>query len=56
MQSQNNFTQAIADYNKVIELNPQDATVYYNRGLAYDKQGNIDQAIADFTQAIIDKP
>ena len=46
------FKGAIADYNKAIEINPQFAIAYYNRGLAKgiglgDDQG----ACADFKKA-----
>lgn len=42
-----NRTQAIKDYDKAIELDPQDAMAYYDRGLTYNKLGNYQQAIAD---------
>ena len=29
------LAEAIADYDEAIEINPQDAAAYYNRGLAY---------------------
>jgi tetratricopeptide (TPR) repeat protein len=37
---------AIADYDKAIALNPNIATAYANRGLAYRKKGEVDRAIA----------
>ena len=43
--------QAIKDYNKAIELDPQDAGTYYNRGVAYSKLDNHQQAIADIKTA-----
>ena len=43
--------QAIKDYDKAIELNPQDAIAYFNRGIAYGKLGNYQQAIKDFKTA-----
>jgi len=46
------YDQAIADYNKDIEINPIDAVAYYNRGIAYGLNGQYDQAIADYTKAI----
>ena len=33
------LTQAIADFNKAIELDPDYAEGYNNRGFAYDQQG-----------------
>jgi Flp pilus assembly protein TadD len=44
--------QAIKDYNKAIKLNPQYATVYINRGIAYAKLGNTKQGIKDFNKTI----
>jgi len=45
--------QAIADYNKAIEINPGYAMAYYNRGSAYAiGTGQYDQAIADYNKAI----
>jgi tetratricopeptide (TPR) repeat protein len=49
---------AIADFDKAIELKPDFAEAYYNRGLAYFAQGGFydttpfENAIADFTKAI----
>ena len=49
---QGNFTQAISDYSKAVEINPKDSAAYYNRGVIYDKQGNFSQAISDYSKAI----
>lgn len=46
------YDQAIADYNKAIELNPKYATAYYNRGVAYVKKKNLKKAQADFNRAV----
>jgi Flp pilus assembly protein TadD len=46
------YDQAIADYNKALEINPMHAEVYNNRGLAYGKKGQYDQAISDFNKAL----
>jgi len=46
------FDGAIADYNRAIELNPQDAGAYNNRGIAKKNKGDLDGAIADFNRAI----
>jgi|TARA_B100000959_G_scaffold72699_1_gene77205 tetratricopeptide (TPR) repeat protein len=35
-----NYQGAIADYNKAIEINPQYANAYYNRGLTKRKLGD----------------
>jgi tetratricopeptide (TPR) repeat protein len=47
---------AIADYDKAIELKPDDAISYYGRGLAYALKGGYDLAIADYDKAIELKP
>ena len=46
------YDDAIADYDKVIALNPNIATAYTNRGVAYRKKGEVDRAIADYDKAI----
>ena len=44
--------QAISDYEKAIEFNPQCAKVYNNRGGAYLALGQYTEAISNFNQAI----
>ena len=46
------LNQAIADYDRAIELNPQDAIAYNNRGIAYADQGDYENAIENFDSAI----
>ena len=43
---------AIANYNKVIELNPNDAATYNNRGNAKHKLGDYRGAIADYNKVL----
>ena len=43
---------AIADYDKAIELNPDDADTYINRGISYKNLKESQKAIADYTKAI----
>lgn len=43
---------AFLDFTKAIELKPEYAEAYYNRGTAYGYQGHYEKAIADFTCAI----
>jgi tetratricopeptide (TPR) repeat protein len=43
---------AVRCYTEVIRLKPDSAKAYYNRGLAYGRQGNLDREIADYTEAI----
>ncbi len=49
---QGNYKQAIADYDKAIELDPSCATAYNNRGITYRKQGDYERAIVDHNKAI----
>lgn len=49
---QGNLSQAISNYTKAIELDPNFMMAYGNRGNAYSRQGNFTQAISDFTKSI----
>ena len=52
---QGQYSEAIQDFTKVIELNPDDAEAYYFRGSTYYSQGEHNhaiKAIKDFTKAI----
>jgi tetratricopeptide (TPR) repeat protein len=46
------YDKAIAKFNKSLELNPEDAIVYYFRGNCYANKGEYDKAVADYTKAI----
>jgi tetratricopeptide (TPR) repeat protein len=46
------YDEAIAEFNKAIEIDPDFADAYYNRGIANSKKGNLNQAISDYTKAI----
>lgn len=46
------YSEAIVNFTKAIELKPDYAQFYYFRGLTYSGQGEHDQAIQDFTKAI----
>lgn len=52
----NGFDHAITDFDEVIELQPDNAKAYYNRGTVYSRKGRHDLAIADFDKAIGLKP
>ena len=43
---------SIKDYDKAIELDPNDAAAYYNRGHSYSDLGQYQRAIEDFDKAI----
>lgn len=47
---------AIADYTTAIQLKPDYAEAYNDRGFAYYLKGNGERAIADFTRAIELRP
>ena len=42
----------IEKFTKAIQLNPDDALAYYNRGVTYDELEQYDKAIDDYTKAI----
>ena len=46
------FKDAIADYDKTIELNPQHAKAYGNRGVAKTQTGDKAGACADLNKAV----
>ncbi len=50
--SKSDYERAIVDYDKAIQLNPQNAFNYSNRGYAYYTEGEKDRAFADFDKAI----
>jgi len=43
---------AIADFDLVLRLNPNDAHTYHHRGLVFHKLGELEQAIEDFNRAL----
>ncbi len=52
------YDRAIEDYNQAIQLKPNYAEAYNNRGYSYyyGSKANLDQAIADYSQAILLRP
>lgn len=48
LRQQGSFDEAIAAYQKAIELNLKDAVAYYNLGMALNHQKKLDEAIAAF--------
>ncbi|MBN1993899.1 MAG: tetratricopeptide repeat protein, partial [Anaerolineae bacterium] len=53
---QEEYMEAIKVYTKVIELKPDDADIYNNRGVAYYASGDLEKASMDFNKAIQLKP
>lgn len=47
-----NFQEALANFNRAIEIDPNYANAYNNRGATQGKLGNHEEAIADFSRAI----
>ena len=35
-----------------MQVDPENAFAYYNRGISYDRRGDLQQAIANFSHAI----
>lgn len=52
LNEQGRYDDAIEECSKAIELDPNLATVYFNRGFAYRELGNRAEAIADFEKFI----
>lgn len=50
---QKDYDNAVQNYNKAIELNPQDADAYSSRGNAYYMKGDHDQAFEDYNKALV---
>jgi tetratricopeptide (TPR) repeat protein len=49
---QEEFEQAIEQFNKALEADPKDPVTFYHRGLAYEELEEFDEAIADFTDVL----
>jgi tetratricopeptide (TPR) repeat protein len=47
-----NYDLAIKYYDKVLKINPYNTEIYYNRGLAWDYKGDLNNAISDYTKAL----
>ena len=48
----NQIKEAIGDFNKSIQLSPENAAVYNNRGNALMDLGHPEEAVKDFDHAI----
>jgi len=46
------YHKAIDDYTKAIELEPESADAFYNRGCSWYEVDKLDDSIADLTRAI----
>ena len=47
-----NYDEAIECFLKDMAINPNDARVYYNLGIAYSKKGMLDESMAEYKKAI----
>jgi len=54
--SAHQYGRAIADYTTAIQLQPDYAEAYNDRGFAYYLKGDVERAIADYTRAIELRP
>jgi serine/threonine-protein kinase len=52
IKSQKKYVDEVNKYDKAIELNPQDASAYFNRGFARYNLGDNQEAIQDYDEAI----
>ena len=52
MPKEGNYREAIARYTRVIEVEPEQAGAYINRGAAYESAGNLDLALQDLDTAL----
>jgi tetratricopeptide (TPR) repeat protein len=58
-QMKGDFDQALSDFGKVIEINPNNAEAaeaYYDRGLLYENKGELEQSILEYNKAIKLRP
>lgn len=46
------YDTAIANFSKAIEIDPRDADVYRNRGLAWKLKGEYERALSDYREAL----
>lgn len=49
---QGNNQEAITEYNKALQIDPDNAPTHVNRGVAYHRLGNLDAALRDYDRAI----
>ena len=45
------FDRAIQDFDKSIQIKPDNAEAYYGRGMAYGSKGYLDRARQDYSKA-----
>ena len=50
------YDKALESYNKILDIDPNNAEAYYNKGRAYNLLGQFDEAIQEYNKAIILDP
>ncbi len=50
------YDEAVVNYSRALELDPENEEIYYNRGMAYKKLRQYNEAIDDYSQAILLNP
>jgi Flp pilus assembly protein TadD len=48
---QERYQEAIQDYSRALQLNPQHVKAYYNRAVALERHGRLDEALSDYSRA-----
>ena len=46
------YSKAVADYSRLLEIKPRDCSARHNRALCYEQLREYDKAIADYTRII----
>ena len=46
------YKEAIKDFTMVIQIDPENANAFFNRGCCYDSVGELDLAISDYSVAL----
>ena len=56
LEKQGRLTEAMAEFDRAVELAPGNVNAYYYRALLHKKQGELDAALADYDKIIEIKP
>jgi len=49
---QGKFEEALADYNRAIEISPYEVDPFLNRGIAYEALGRLEEALTDYDRVL----
>lgn len=50
--SKGNYTRAVVEFTKLLQLKPADALAFYNRGNSYYQMNDLDKALSDFNESL----